>query len=238
MQRTRCAGDGRGADNRPSESQLRSWLASGLSSIRILRDAGDIYSILEVQTGDTNASSVDVTAYDLQANYRLNFDRLGSFRVNLQATYIDSFLYQEDSTKPIIEAAGKYNDTTGVAPELPQIRANLRMSWNKGNHAIVGTAHYVDALPYDGPLFTHLDFFANYNRPGNVTETGVKAWSDLDLSYTYRNLDLMGNDANITLGARNLFDREAQRSPEFAGVIGGLQDPLGRVITARLQVNF
>jgi outer membrane receptor protein involved in Fe transport len=66
----------------------------------------------------------------------------------------------------------------------------------------------------------------------------VKAWSDLDLSYTYRNLDLMGNDANITLGARNLFDREAQRSPEFAGVIGGLQDPLGRVITARLQVNF
>ncbi len=231
-------GSGIGADNQPSEAQLRSWLASGLSSSRILRDAGDIYSILEVQTGDTNASSVDVTAYDLQANYRLNFDRLGSFRVNLQATYIDSFLYQEDSTKPIIEAAGKYNDTTGVAPELPQIRANLRMSWNKGNHAIVGTAHYVDALPYDGPLFTHLDFFANYNRPGNVTETGVKAWSDLDLSYTYRNLDLMGNDANITLGARNLFDREAQRSPEFAGVIGGLQDPLGRVITARLQVNF
>ena len=231
-------GSGIGAENQPSETQLRSWLASGLAEPRILRDSGDIYSILEVTTGDTNASSVDVTAYDLQANYRMSFDRIGDFRFNLQATYIDSFLYQEDFTKPIIEAAGQYNDTTGVAPELPQIRANLRMSWNKGNHAVVGTAHYVDSLPYDGPLFTHLDLFANYNRPGNVAETGVKAWSDLDLAYTYRGLDLMGNQANVTLGSRNIFDREAQRSPEFAGVIGGLQDPLGRVLFARLQVNF
>jgi hypothetical protein len=36
-------------------------------------------------------------------------------------------LYQEDSTKPVVEAAGKYNDTTGAAPELPQLKANLQI---------------------------------------------------------------------------------------------------------------
>ena len=56
--------------------------------------------------------------------------------------------------------------------------------------------------------------------------------------YTYRGLELMGTETNFSLGARNVFDREAQRSPEFAGILGGLQDPLGRVIYARAQFNF
>jgi hypothetical protein len=37
---------------------------------------------------------------------------------------------------------------------------------------------------------------------------------------------------------RNAFDRQAQRSPEYAGVIGGLQDPLGRVVFARMQFDL
>jgi len=37
---------------------------------------------------------------------------------------------------------------------------------------------------------------------------------------------------------RNVFDREAQRSPEFAGVLGGLQDPRGRNIQARIQFDL
>ncbi len=42
----------------------------------------------------------------------------------------------------------------------------------------------------------------------------------------------------FTLGSRNVFDREAQRTPLFAGVIGELQDPLGRMIYARLVYDF
>ena len=232
------SGSGIGGANQPSLAQLQAWQASGLADSRIIRDPGDIYSILQVSTGSSNATSVEVTAYDLEANYRLSFDRLGDFAFNLQATYIDSFLYQADVTKPVIEAAGKYNDTTGAAPELPQLKANLRMVWRKGNHAITSTAHYVDSMPYDGPLFTHLDYFANYNRPGNIMETGVLAWTDLDLAYTYRGLEILGNEANFTVGSRNVFDRQAQRSPEFAGVLGGLQDPLGRMIYARMQFDL
>ena len=42
----------------------------------------------------------------------------------------------------------------------------------------------------------------------------------------------------FTLGSRNVFDREARRTPLFAGVIGELQDPLGRMIYARLVYDF
>ena len=232
------SGNGIGAANQPAAGQLQAWLASGLSDPRIIRDPSDIFSILQVNTGSSNASSVEVTAYDLQANYRMSFNRLGDFRFNLQATYIDSFLYQEDPTKPIVEAAGKYNDVTGAAPELPQLKANLQIGWNKGDHSVNAIARYVDDMPYDGPLFTHLDYFANYNRPGNIGVEGIKAWSQVDMTYTYRGLEFMGSDINFSVGSRNLFDREAQRSPEFAGVLGGLQDPMGRNFFARVQFDL
>ena len=66
----------------------------------------------------------------------------------------------------------------------------------------------------------------------------VRAWTDMDLAYTYRGIDLLNGDGAITLGARNVFDREAQHSTEFAGIIGGLQDPLGRVVYARFVYDF
>ena len=60
----------------------------------------------------------------------------------------------------------------------------------------------------------------------------------MDIGYTYRGLEVLGNNVNFTVGSRNLFDREAQRSPEFAGVIGGLQDPMGRNFYARVQFDL
>ena len=168
----------------------------------------------------------------------MSLNSWGDLRFNLQATYVDSFKYQEDSTKPVVEAAGNYNDITGAAPELPQLKANLQMNWSKGNHSVNAIVRYVDDMPYDGPTFTVLDAFANYNRPGNIVETGVLAWTDMDMGYTYRGLEFMGNDVNFTVGSRNVFDREAQRSPEFAGVLGGLQDPMGRNFYARVMFDF
>ena len=60
----------------------------------------------------------------------------------------------------------------------------------------------------------------------------------MDLAYTYRGLPVLGGETSFSIGARNLFDRRAQRSPEFAGVTGQLQDPLGRVFYARVVYDF
>ncbi|MCY4269397.1 MAG: hypothetical protein OXE80_04415, partial [Gammaproteobacteria bacterium] len=188
--------------------------------------------------GSINAEFVKVTAYDIQGTYSFGFDNIGDFRLNLQATYIQEYLAQGDPEQPIRDVAGLYNYPTGAAPELPHWKANLRMSWNLGNHAVVSTVHYIDDLPYDGPAYTHLDFFSGVYRPGNIFETGIYAWTDMDIAYTYRGFELFDGEMAMTIGSRNVFDREAQRSPEFAGVVGGLQDPLGRMLYARLVYDF
>jgi hypothetical protein len=171
---------GDGIDEVPSRAQLEAWLANPLSSDDIIRNPNDIYQIQQINnTSTTNAESVKVTAYDINGTYRFAFDNIGDFRVNLQATYIDEFLYQDDPAQPVQDGAGKYNDNTSAAPSLPQWKANLTMNWNRGNHAVTAIGRYIDSMPYDGPLFTHMDFFGGTYRPADIREVGVKAWTQL-----------------------------------------------------------
>ena len=239
QQATGFSGSGIGAANQPSVDQLVAWINNPASNKDIIRDPASPTTILQVNgLGSSNAETVEVTAFDLQANYRFSLNNWGDFRVGLQATYIDEFLYQSKPTDPVTDGAGKYNDQTGAAPELPQIKANLTLGWTMGNHSINTITRYVDDMNYDGPLFTHLDFFTNFFRPAGIAQTGVKAWTQLDANYTYRGINVFDGELSFTVGGRNLTDREPQRSPEFAGVLGGLHDPLNRVFYARAVYDF
>lgn len=234
---TGFAGSGVGAANQPSEQQLRDWVASPLSNKDIIRDPGDIFTILQVNNTSTiNAESVEVEAIDIAANYSLSTNDYGNFRVGLQATFIDHFYYQGDASAPIVDGAGLYNDTTSAAPELPEWKANLSIGWSMGNHSVNTITRYIDSMPYDGPQFTHLDFFGGFVRPQNMDT--VNSWTQVDASYTYRGIEMFGGEGAFTVGSRNLFDKDPQPSPEFAGVIGGLQDPMGRNIYARFVYDF
>ena len=233
-------GAGTSAANRPSLAQLNAWLASGLSNPDIIRDPTDPANILAVYTtGNVNAQSVKVTAYDIQANYGLSLSDWGDFRVNLQATYMDSFLYQDKVGGAYQEAVGSTNLQTGTAPSVPELKANLRLGWNLGNHSVSGTLHYVGATDYDGTNYTSvIQRFANTNPNPSIIGGEIKAWTDFDLAYTYRGISLYGGEMGLSVGSRNLFDRQAQRTPNFAGVFGEQQDPMGRSYYARMTYDF
>ena len=233
-------GNGVGAANRPSMAQLQAWLASGLSNPDIIRDPRDLGTILQVtRPGNVNAQSVEVTAYDVQANYRLSFADLGNFRISLQATYMDSFKYQENVGGPFQEAVGVTNRQTATAPSVPELKANLRLGWNMGNHAVSGTVHYISALDYDGTNYIPvINLFANTSPDPSIIGNQLRAWTDFDLAYTYQGLEMFGGEMALSVGSRNLFDRQAQRTPDFAGVMGELQDPMGRSIYARMVYDF
>ncbi|HBN15217.1 MAG: hypothetical protein CMQ46_08790 [Gammaproteobacteria bacterium] len=233
-------GSGVGAANQPSRAQLQAWLNSGLSNPEIIRDPNDLGTILQVTSpGSVNAQSVKVTAYDVQGNYNVSLRDWGDLRFNLQATYIDEFLYQDDVDSPVLDGVGKTNLLTGTAPALPELKANLRIGWTLDNHAVTGTVRYVSATDWDGTNYTGIvSLFANTNPNPSIVGGEIRAWTDFDLAYTYRGYNLYGGELAFTLGSRNLFDRQAQRTPDFAGVMGELQDPMGRSIYARAVYEF
>lgn len=233
-------GTGIGAAQRPSLAQTQAWLASGLNNKEIIRDSGDINSILQVTSpGNVNAEYVEVTAWDIQANYRYSLGNWGDVRVNLQATLIDEFLYQDRPTSSVSDGVGITNLQTGSAPAVPDLKANLRLGWVLNNHAVTGTVHHLSALDWDGTNFgPSILNFANTNPNPSIVGGEIKAWTDFDLAYTYRGYELFGGEMAFTLGSRNLFDRQAQRTMDFTGVIGELQDPMGRTIYARMVYDF
>src|SRR5690606_30395159 len=139
----------------------------------------------------------------------------------------DEFLYQDNEDSPVIDGVGATNRLTATAPALPKWKANLRMGWTMGNHAVTGTVHYVDAVDWDGTNYIPiLGLFANTFPNPTIIGGEIRAWTDVDLAYTYRGVDLMGGELAFSIGSRNLFDRQAQRTPDFAGVMGELQDPM------------
>ena len=101
----------------------------------------------------------------------------------------------------IVDGAGRYNDVTGAAPELPEWKANLNIGWSMGNHNINTITRYIDSMPYDGPQYTFLDAFGGFVRPQNMDT--VDTWVQVDASYTYRGIEMFGGEGAFTVGSRN-----------------------------------
>lgn len=225
----------------PSIAELTAWVANPLSDPRIQRDPLDIETTTRINRSETNASTMLVKAWDIQANYSFDLDAFGlgswgNFRTGLSATYVDTYTWQESSLKPVREAKGNQNNSFGAVPVIPEWRANANIGWSLGHHGFNATVRYVDEVIFDANEFS----FQRFLRPQNLwTSTDVvRAWTQTDMFYTYSDLELFGGSAGISIGARNVFDREAQKTGMIAGVISQIQNPLGRILYARVNYEF
>ncbi len=225
----------------PSIAQLTAWVADPRSDPRIQRDPLDIETTTRINRSETNASTMEVKAWDLQANYSFTLDNIGlgnwgNFRASVNATFTDSYKWQESILTPVREAKGNQNNSFGAVPVIPEWRANASLRWSLGNHSVNTTVRYIDEVNFDANEFS----FQRFLRPENLwrhTDV-IRAWTQTDMFYTYRDLSLFDGSATLSLGARNLFDREAQKTGMIAGVVSQIQSPLGRMIYARVNYEF
>ena len=225
----------------PSVAQLTDWVNNPLSDKRIQRDPLDIETTTRINRSETNASTMLVKAWDIQANYSFDLDAFGlgswgNFRTGLNATYVDTYTWQESILTPVREAKGNQNNSFGAVPVIPEWRANANIGWSLGHHGFNATVRYVDEVIFDANEFS----FQRFLRPENLwTSTDiVRAWTQTDMFYTYSDLELLGGSAAISLGARNVFDREAQKTGMIAGAISQIQNPFGRIFYARVNYEF
>lgn len=228
----------------PSLAQLTAWVADPRSDKRIERDPRDIATTTRINRSNSNASTMLVQAWDLQVNYNFTLDDIGlgdlgnwgDFRVGLQTTKVDTYEWQESILTPVREAMGHQNNSFGAVPIIPEYRANVSLGWSLANHSVSATVRYTDEVAFDANQFS----FQKWIRPEHNyrDNTVIDAWTQMDMFYAYRGLEVMDGEATLSLGARNLFDREAQKTGMIGGAVTQLQSVLGRVLYVRATYEF
>jgi len=220
---------------KPTLAQVAAWNADPRSDKRVVRDPSNMAQIDRIFSGDSNASSMLVKAYDMQWSYRFSVGDIGMFNVGLDATYVDSYQYQLSVDRPVVEGVGLQNDNTGAVPPMPQWKANLNLGWMMGQHSANVTTRYIDSMVFDANPFSFQRSlpFSNYR-----TVTELHASTIVDAAYNFSQLEALGGEFAFTLGARNLFDRMPQKVPMLGGMESVLYDPTGRMVYARVTYEL
>ena len=219
----------------PTLAQVAAWNADPRSDKRIVRDPNNMAQIDRIYSGDSNASSMLVKAYDLNWSYRFSVGDIGMFNVGLNATYVDSYQYQLSVDRPVVEGKGLQNDNTGAVPPMPEWKGNLNMGWLMGQHSANVTVRYIDDMVFDANPFSfqRLLPFSNYRATSELHASTI-----VDASYNFSQLEVMGGEFAFTVGARNLFDRLPQKVPMLGGMESTLYDPTGRMVYARVTYEM
>ncbi len=228
----------------PGIAALTAWVANPASDKRIERDPLDIETATRINRSDSNASTMLVKAYDMQVNYNFTLNDIGlgslgnwgDFRASLQATFVDTYSWKANTVTPVREAKGHQNNSFGAVPVIPEWRANASLGWSRANHSVMGTVRYVDEVQFDANEFS----FQRLLRAENTWHHTdiIRAWTTMDLFYTYSDLSVLDGTATLSVGARNLFDSEAQRTGMIAGAVSQIQNVLGRVYYVRMNYEF
>ena len=129
-----------------------SWFTTNADPL-IERDPTNANRVRAVTRVPANLSGNEVEAVDLRVRYGFDLGNIGTFSASLSTTYYDRYEYI-DFSGATLDAVGKRNGDTQLAPPLPQWKHALRLGWYLGSHSATVSMKYSDAVSFDGGVDT------------------------------------------------------------------------------------
>lgn len=174
-------------------------------------------AVIDLRDVNTNGASDEISGYDLTVNYLYQTESLGAFRITWDTTYLDEYINTTESGIPgdplVYSLAGNYY---GRGAYTARVKSNLGLNWDYGNFAATWTMRYVSRMQEDCTDAVDPDTQCSepnglWNQNG-LAGDGLEQVPTNNLGGTTYN-DLQGRwsapwDAVITLGVRNLFDKD------------------------------
>lgn len=176
-----------------------------------------------------NYASQFVEGFDVRVRYSFNYKDWGRFITSASGNYYTRWEYQQSPTSPTVDARGVSNSNTAFAPPIAEWKGNIGLSWFRNNHSASLTARYIDEMIWDET--TVAAGFSASSFPE------LRAITKADARYSYR-FEAFDIDANVTVGIRNIFDRDAQRLPQRGGIESRIDDPFGRQFYVSLDFEL
>ncbi|MGB4248647.1 MAG: TonB-dependent receptor, partial [Pseudohongiellaceae bacterium] len=201
-----------------TRNAANAWLAAlppaGPGSNKI--DRFPTGEVKKVYRQAANISSVWIDLFDANLSYEYETSDWGTFSAALQASYYTDYRY-EGLSGGVVDALGRQNDSTDIVPPLPELKANLRLSWYQGNQSASISTNYWHDIDFDAKVF---DYYADI-RPGGAigTPRKIKGEHLVNARYGIFIDEYFDSEFNVSVGVNNLFDKMPQR----LGVLGGFE---------------
>jgi iron complex outermembrane recepter protein len=190
---------------------------------QVIRDPGTGL-LLRVLSYYDNASSLDTDGVDLSMRYNLFTRDAGSFRFGLNGTRIMSYDLN-DPQAGRVDGAGRRN-FANFATSTPRWRLNASMNWQLGNHGANLVARHIDSYSNDEVAA----------GAGPEAFTRIASFTTLDAQYSYRFSGVI--TPTLSVGGINLTNQDPPSVATNGGYDSKVHDPRGRILYARLTVNF
>ena len=182
-------------------------------------------SISRVFVDRFNAASAETDGIDFSSSWFIDTDA-GTFGINNETTFVNSFDLQAVDGGPTIEGAGFRNQISPLANSIPELRSNTNLFWSNNRHQANIIVRYIDS--YEERL------------PGGGT-SNIDSWTVVDAQYSYRFNVLDNAEATLTIGVLNIGDEDPPEvignSNEF-GYDTKVHDARGSVWYARFIYNI
>ncbi len=155
-------------------------------------------------------------------SYTYPTTNLGDFELQAQGAFVSHYDVQDQEDGPVVDGVGSDNNGN-IGTAIAEWRSNVRLLWHKGVQSGIVTARY----------------YSDVERRRGSAQGVAKATWVIDAEYNYT-INTSFYDAVLTLGARNLFNNEPNivLTTDNQYFVGNVQDPAGRVLYARVKLNF
>lgn len=185
----------------------------------VTRVAGN--QISTVTTFFKNAGALDTDGFDVSAKLKLPQSALGQFTLQGDGTFVRSY----DLDDPVL---GKVNglalrNFNNFGVPMPKFRGNTGVLWENGRHSANVFVRYIHSYRDDS---------AGWRK--------VKAFTTVDAQYGI-NLEGVGplkTGPNVTIGVRNVFDRDPPDAVDRSGYDPLVANALGRLVYVSLGLGF
>lgn len=182
----------------------------------VLDGGGDLVFL---RTGFFNVGSQKTDGIDVKLNYRIDTDKLGSFKLYASGTKTFSYERQVNADSPTEDLLGRLSGANEIA--RPDFVADAGTDWQLNDWSASMSAHYISELG-DG----------DFKFGGNET---VDAWLVLSSSLGYD----ISDDQSLLLSVRNLTDKKPPyASSPTNGYASSVHDWIGRQWTLRYTLRF
>jgi outer membrane receptor protein involved in Fe transport len=185
----------------------------------ISRDPANM-RVVQVTRTPANITGNEVDVFDLRVRYGFDIGNLGYISTSASTTFYDKYEYTDLDGRSQVDALGKRNADTALAPPLPEFKHSLNVAWLKGNQRASVAVKYTDSVLFDGTPDT---------TPGAIPfPRTISSFTTVDVRYSIDIDNFLSGKWNLSIGANNVLNEQADALPISGGFESRLQDPFGR----------